>query len=327
MTVLRPSGEKKSTRDGYGQALLRLGETGPRIVALDADLASSTRTEKFAQKYPERFFNVGIAEQNLYSVAAGLAACGKIAFASTFAVFATERALNQIKQCIAYPALNVKIVTSHSGFSPSGDGASHQTLIDIALMRCLPNMTVVVPADAVQTEQAIAAAAAREGPVYIRLGKTEVPVLFEQDMEFRIGESIRIRQGSDVTVLVTGILLGQAIEAVALAEQEGIQAELIDIHTIKPIDTAAIVGSARKTGSVLTVEEHSIIGGLGGATAEVLAEHHPVPVTRVGVRDTFGESGGIEELYEKHGLTAKQIFESIRLAVRSKRYKRRSASR
>jgi transketolase len=327
MTVLRPRGEKKSTRDGYGQALLRLGETGPRIVALDADLASSTRTEKFAQKYPERFFNVGIAEQNLYSVAAGLAACGKIAFASTFAVFATERALNQIKQCIAYPALNVKIVTSHSGFSPSGDGASHQTLIDIALMRCLPNMTVVVPADAVQTEQAIAAAAAREGPVYIRLGKTEVPVLFEQDMEFRIGESIRIRQGSDVTVLVTGILLGQAIEAVALAEQEGIQAELIDIHTIKPIDTAAIVGSARKTGSVLTVEEHSIIGGLGGATAEVLAEHHPVPVTRVGVRDTFGESGGIEELYEKHGLTAKQIFESIRLAVRSKRYKRRSASR
>jgi transketolase len=327
MTVLRPSGEKKSTRDGYGQALLRLGETGPRIVALDADLASSTRTEKFAQKYPERFFNVGIAEQNLYSVAAGLAACGKIAFASTFAVFATERALNQIKQCIAYPALNVKIVTSHSGFSPSGDGASHQTLIDIALMRCLPNMTVVVPADAVQTEQAIAAAAAREGPVYIRLGKTEVPVLFEQDMEFRIGESIRIRQGSDVTVLVTGILLGQAIEAVALAEQEGIQAELIDIHTIKPIDTAAIVGSARKTGSVLTVEEHSIIGGLGGATAEVLAEHHPVPVTRVGVRDTFGESGDIEELYEKHGLTAKQIFESIRLAVRSKRYKRRSASR
>jgi transketolase len=327
MTVLRPSGEKKSTRDGYGQALLRLGETGPRIVALDADLASSTRTEKFAQKYPERFFNVGIAEQNLYSVAAGLAACGKIAFASTFAVFATERALNQIKQCIAYPALNVKIVTSHSGFSPSGDGASHQTLIDIALMRCLPNMTVVVPADAVQTEQAIAAAAAREGPVYIRLGKTEVPVLFEQEMEFRIGESIRIRQGSDVTVLVTGILLGQAIEAVALAEREGIQAELIDIHTIKPIDTAAIVGSARKTGSVLTVEEHSIIGGLGGATAEVLAEHHPVPVTRVGVRDTFGESGGIEELYEKHGLTAKQIFESIRLAVRSKRYKRRSASR
>jgi transketolase len=316
---LRQAGEKKSTRDGYGEALLRIGEADSRIVALDADLPTSTRTAKFGQKYPERFFNVGIAEQNLYSVAAGLAACGKIAFASTFAVFATERALNQIKQCIAYPALNVKIVTSHSGFSASGDGASHQTLIDVALMRSLPNMTVVVPADAVQTEQAIAAAAAHEGPVYVRLGKTEVPILFEPDTGFRIGESIRIRQGSDVTVLVTGILLGQAIEAAALAEQEGIEAELIDIHTIKPIDTAAIVGSARKTGSVITVEEHSVIGGLGGATAEVLAEHHPVPLIMVGVRDTFGESGDIEQLYEKHGLTAKQILESIRLAVRKKR--------
>lgn len=319
---LKPGGEKKSTRDGYGEALLRLGETDRRIVALDADLPSSTRTARFAQKYPERFFNVGIAEQNLYSVAAGLAACGKIAFASTFAVFATERALNQIKQCIAYPALNVKIATTHSGFTASGDGASHQSLIDIALMRSLPNMTVVVPADAVQTEQAVAAAAAEEGPVYIRLGKTEVPVLFDEDTRFRIGRSIRIRQGSDVTVLVTGILLGRTVEAVAAAEQEGIDAELINVHTIKPIDTAAIVGSAEKTGSVVTVEEHSILGGLGSATAEVLTEHHPVPVARVGVKDTFGESGEIEQLYEKHGLTALQILESIRLAVRSKPQRR-----
>jgi transketolase len=316
---LRQAGEKKSTRDGYGEALLRIGESDSRIVALDADLPSSTRTAKFGQKYPERFFNVGIAEQNLYSVAAGLAACGKIPFASTFAVFATERALNQIKQCIAYPALNVKIVTSHSGFSASGDGASHQTLIDIALMRSLPNMTVIVPADAVQTERAIAAAAAHEGPVYVRLGKTEVPILFEPDMEFRIGKSITIRRGSDVTVLVTGILLGEAIAAASLAEQEGIEAELINIHTIKPIDTATILHSAGKTGSVITVEEHSVIGGLGSATAEVLAEHHPVPLIMVGVRDTFGESGDIEQLYEKHGLTAKQILESIRLAVRKKR--------
>jgi transketolase len=323
-SMLQQSGEKRSTRDAYGQALLRLGETERRIVALDADLASSTRTEKFGRAFPERFFNVGIAEQNLYSVAAGLASCGKIPFASTFAVFATERALNQIKQCIAYPALNVKIVTSHSGFTPSGDGASHQSLIDIALMRSMPNMTVVVPADAVQTERAIAAAAAYEGPVYIRLGKTEVPIVFEQDMEFRIGESIRIRRGSDVTVLVTGILLGRAMEAAALAERAGIEAELINIHTIKPIDTAAIVGSARKTGTVVTVEEHSIIGGLGSATAEVLAEHHPVPLIRVGVKDTYGESGGIEELYEKHGLTAKQICESIRRAVRRKQEKKGS---
>ena len=316
---MRQAGEKKSTRDGYGEALLRIGEADSRIVTLDADLPSSTRTAKFGQKYPERFFNVGIAEQNLYSVAAGLAACGKIPFASTFAVFATERALNQIKQCIAYPALNVKIVTPHSGFSASGDGASHQTLIDVALMRSLPNMTVIVPADAVQTERAIAAAAAHEGPVYVRLGKTEVPILFEPDMEFRIGKSITIRRGSDVTVLVTGILLGEAIAAASLAEQEGIEAELINIHTIKPIDTAAIVHSAEKTGSVITVEEHSVIGGLGSATAEVLAEHHPVPLIMVGVRDTFGESGDIEQLYEKHGLTAKQILESIRLAVRKKR--------
>lgn len=318
MTVLRQTGEKKSTRDGYGETLLRLGEADSRIVALDADLPSSTRTAKFGQKFPERFFNVGIAEQNLYSVAAGLAACGKIPFASTFAVFATERALNQIKQCVAYPALNVKIVTSHSGFSASGDGASHQTLIDIALMRSLPNMTVVVPADAVQTEQAIAAAAAHEGPVYVRLGKTEVPILFEPHMDFRIGKTITIRRGSAVTVLVTGILLGEAIAAASLAEQEGIETELINIHTIKPIDGEAIVQSARKTGYVITVEEHSIIGGLGSVTAEVLAEHHPVPLTRIGVRDAFGESGDIEELYEKHGLTAKQILESIRLAVRSK---------
>jgi transketolase len=319
VSMLKQSGEKRSTRDAYGQALLRLGEADRRIVALDADLPSSTRTEYFGRKFPERFFNVGIAEQNLYSVAAGMAACGKIPFASTFAVFATERALNQIKQCIAYPALNVKIVTSHSGFTASGDGASHQSLIDIAVMRSLPNMTVIVPADAVQTEKAIAAAAAHEGPIYIRLGKTEVPIVFERDTEFRIGESIRIRQGSDVTVLVTGILLDRAMEAAVLAEREGIEAELINIHTIKPVDAAAIVGSAGKTGTVVTVEEHSVIGGLGGVTAELLSEHHPVPLIRVGVGDAFGESGGIEELYRKHGLTAKQILESIRSAVRSKR--------
>ena len=318
MSTVRRSGQKMSTRDAYGRALLRLGGADRRIVALDADLSSSTRTEKFGQRYPERFFDVGVAEQNLYSVAAGLASCGKIPFASTYAVFATERALNQIKQCIAYPALKVKIVASHGGFSASGDGASHQSLTDIALMRCLPNMTVVVPADAVQTEQAIAAAAVHEGPVYIRLGKTEVPVVFGPDAGFRIGDAIRIREGSQVTVLVTGTLLGRAMEAAAMAEKEGIEADLIDVHTIKPIDTAAIVGSAEKTGSVITVEEHSIIGGLGSAAAEVLAEHRPVPLIRIGVRDVFGESGDIEQLYRKHGLTAMHILESMRLAAGKK---------
>jgi transketolase len=308
----------KSTRDAYGEALLHLGERDQRIVALDADLPSSTRTGKFAEKFPERFFNLGVAEQNLYAVAAGLATCGKIAFASTFAVFAAERALNQIKQCIAYPALNVNIVVTHSGFTPAGDGASHQALTDLAIMRCLPNMTVIAPADAVQTEKAIQAAAALDGPTYIRLGKIEVPILFEEDSDFRIGKAVLVREGSDATVLVTGILLGQALQAVEMVEGEGIDVELIHVHTLKPIDTEMLVESAKKTGCVLTVEDHSIIGGLAGAAAELYARSFPVGITMIGVQDLYGESGEIEQLYEKHGLTTDQIAKRIRDAVRAK---------
>ena len=308
----------KSPRDAYGEALLHLGEKNPRVVALDADLPSSTRTGQFAARFPERFFNVGVAEQNLYAVAAGLATCGKIAFASTFAVFAAERALNQIKQCIAYPALNVKIVVSHSGFTSSGDGASHQALTDIAIMRCIPNMAVIAPADAVQTEKASQAAAARNGPVYIRLGKIEVPILFEQDCAFCIGKAVLVRVGSDATVLVTGILLSQTMQAAEIVEREGIEVELIHVHTLKPIDIDMLVESAKKTRCVLTVEDHSIVGGLAGAAAEVYSRHYPVGITMIGVQDEFGESGEIEQLYEKHGLRADQIAQRIRVAVRNK---------
>lgn len=305
----------KSTRDAYGEALLRLGAMNPRVVVLDADLSSSTRSSRFAAQFPERYFEMGIAEQNMYGVAAGLASCGKIPFASTFAVFATERALNQIRQSIAYPSLNVKIVSSHGGFTASGDGGSHQTLIDVGLMRCLPNMTVIVPADAVQTEQAVAAAAEHQGPVYLRLGKSEVPVLFEAGYSFRIGEAVPMRPGRDVTVLVAGTLLGQALSAAEALEREGISVELISVPTLKPLDRERILGSVRKTGAVVTVEEHSVIGGLGSAVAELLAVHHPVPMAFVGVNDLFGESGSEQELYARHGLTARGIGEKVRAVL------------
>jgi transketolase len=284
-------------------------------VALDADLPSSTRTGWFARRFPERFFNFGVAEQNLFGAAAGLATCGKIPFASTFAVFATERAFNQIRQCIAYPRIGVKIVVSHSGFSASGDGGSHQALIDIGLMRSLPNMTVIAPADASQTLWAVEAAATYEGPVYIRLGKTKVPVFFPPGTSFQIGQAVCLREGSAVTVLVTGSLLSQVMEAADRLQADGIEPEVIHLHTIKPLDRETIVRSARKTGSVVTVEEHSIIGGLGSAVCELLAEHHPVPVRRIGIQDVFGESGSLEELYEKHGLTAAQIACQVKKAA------------
>jgi transketolase len=306
----------KSTRDAYGEALLRLGELDPRVVALDADLSSSTRSARFAARFPERYFEMGIAEQNLYGVAAGLAAGGKIPFASTFAVFATERAFNQIRQSIAYPNLNVKIVSSHGGFTASGDGGSHQSLIDVSLMRSLPNMTVIVPADAVQAGQAVLAAAGHPGPVYLRLGKSEVPVLFDPGSPFRIGEAVEVRPGLDVTVLVAGTLLGQALEAAEALAREGISVELLSVHTVKPLDRERILGSARKTGAVVTVEEHSVIGGLGGAVAELLAASHPVPMSFVGVNDVFGESGTEQELYARHGLTAQGISGKVRELLR-----------
>ena len=304
--------DNKSTRDAYGEALLRLGEKDSRVVALDADLPSSTRTGKFGKRFPERFFNCGIAEQNMYGIAAGLALCGKIPFASTFAVFATERAFNQIRQCISYQTANVKIAVSHSGLSSAGDGGSHQTLIDIGLMRSLPNMAVLVPADAAQTSWAVEAAASLQGPVYLRLSKTDVPVIFPSGTPFQWGKALRIREGSSVTVIVTGILLGQVMQAAEGLQASGIDVEILNIHTVKPLDGEGILQSVSKTGAAITVEEHSVTGGLGSAVAELLGENSPMPILRIGARDVFGESGTLEDLYRKHGFTAEQIMRQVR---------------
>ena len=310
--------EKIATRDAYGQALVKLGADNPRVVVLDADLSKSTKTVDFLKQYPERFFNMGIAEQNMMGTAAGLAASGKIPFASTFAIFATGRAFEQIRNSIAYTRLNVKIAATHAGLTVGEDGASHQAIADISLMRSLPNMTVLVPADAEETKKAVFAAAALEGPVYIRLGRPAVPVLFDRDYNFAIGRAAILRPGSDVTVLACGYMVSVALQAARELEQEGISARVINISTIKPIDREAIIQAARETGALVTAEEHSIIGGLGSAVAEVLAEYAPAPLERVGVKDVFGESGKPQELLEKYGLTAPDIKQAVYRVLKRK---------
>lgn len=296
-----------ATRDAYGQALAELGAINDKVVVLDADLSKSTKTNDFKKVFPERFFNIGIAEQNLLGTAAGFAAAGKIPFASSFAVFAVGRAYDQIRNSIAYPKLNVKIAATHAGLTVGEDGGSHQMLEDIALMRALPNMTVLVPADGEETKQAVMAAAAYEGPVYIRLGRPKVPVLFDADYQFEIGKGVVLQDGSDVTLVATGIMVSKAVEAAEKLAAEGISAAVVNISTIKPLDNALIIQMAQKTGAVVTCEEHNIYGGLGSAVAEVLVEHCPMPMVRVGVEDKFGESGLPDQLLEKHGLTADNI--------------------
>ena len=296
-----------ATRDAYGQALAELGAINDKVVVLDADLSKSTKTNDFKKVFPERFFNIGIAEQNLLGTAAGFAAAGKIPFASSFAVFAVGRAYDQIRNSIAYPKLNVKIAATHAGLTVGEDGGSHQMLEDIALMRALPNMTVLVPADGEETKQAVMAAAAYEGPVYIRLSRPKVPVLFDANYQFEIGKGVVLQDGSDVTLVATGIMVSKAVEAAEKLAAEGISAAVVNISTIKPLDNALIIQMAQKTGAVVTCEEHNIYGGLGSAVAEVLVEHCPVPMIRVGVADKFGESGLPDQLLEKHGLTADNI--------------------
>ncbi|MBQ2859969.1 MAG: transketolase family protein, partial [Peptococcaceae bacterium] len=293
-----------ATRDAYGEALAELGAVYENIVVLEADLSKSTKTSDFKKVYPERHFNMGIAEQNMLGVAAGFAAAGKIPFASSFAVFATGRAYDQIRNSIAYPNLNVKIAATHAGLTVGEDGGSHQMLEDIALMRALPNMTVIVPADGIETKQAIKAAAEYEGPVYIRMGRPKVPVLFDDNYTFEIGKGVVLKEGTDVTLVGTGIMVSKAVEAAELLAAEGISAAVVNISTIKPLDAELIIAQAQKTGAIVTCEEHNIYGGLGSAVAEVLVENCPVPMTRVGVADQFGESGLPDELLEKHGLTA-----------------------
>lgn len=310
--------ESMATRDAYGKALVELGKINKDVVVLDADLSKSTKTENFKKEFPQRFFNMGIAEQNLLGCAAGFAASGKIPFASTFAVFATGRAYDQIRNSIGYPHLNVKIAASHAGLTVGEDGGSHQMLEDLALMRAVPGMTVIVPADGVETKQAVFAAAQYDGPVYIRLGRPKVPVIFAQDYKFEIGKAAVIKEGTHVALMATGIMVGEALKAAQELENQGISTAVVNISTIKPIDVQNITQIAEKTKAIVTCEEHNILGGLGSAVAEVLAENCPVPMERVGVRDVFGESGKPDELLEKYGLTAKVIVEAAQKVISRK---------
>ena len=310
--------EKQATREAYGQALEALGAVRQDVVVLDADLSKSTKTNMFQNKYPERFFNMGIAEQNLMGVAAGLAAAGKVPFASTFAVFATGRAYDQIRNSICYPRLNVKIAATHAGITVGEDGGSHQALEDINLMRGLPNMTVLVPADGPEAYNAVMAAAEVEGPVYIRLGRSAVPTITDPDEAFVIGKGKCLREGADVTLIACGMMVAVALDAAELLAAEGVNAAVIDMSTIKPIDRALIGEWAGKTGAVVTAEEHNVIGGLGSAVAEVLALDKPVPMEMVGIEDVFGESGTAAALVEKYGLTNEHIVDAAKRAIARK---------
>ncbi len=311
--------DKIATRDAYGDALAALGRENPNIVACDADLSKSTKTNVFQKEFPDRHFNFGIAEANMVSTAAGMATCGKIPFVSTFAVFASGRAWEQVRISICYPELNVKIVPTHAGITVGEDGASHQANEDIALMRALPNMTVIVPADGVETEKAVRAAAEFRGPVYIRLGRAAVPTIFSEDYDFQIGKAVVMRPGADVSIFACGMMTAMALEAAENLAADGISAEVVNISTIKPLDAEAVLNSVLKTGCAVTAEEHSIIGGLGGAILEALADGYPVPVERIGMPDTFGESGKPDALLKKYGMTTDDIVSAARLAVRHKR--------
>lgn len=308
-----------STRAAYGKALVKLGRLCPEVVVLDADLSKSTRTIDFAREFPERFFEMGIAEQDMMGTAAGLAAAGKIPFASSFAIFATGRAWEQVRNSIAYPRLNVKIAATHAGITVGEDGASHQSVEDIALMRVIPHLAVIVPADAVETEQAVEAAASHVGPVYLRLGRSEVPVLFDEGYRFQLGRAASLREGKDVTIIACGIMVAAALEAAEELAREGIEARVLNMSTIKPLDREAVVAAARQTGAVVTAEEHSVIGGLGSAVAEVLSEECPVPLRMVGIRDQFGQSGTPAELLRAYGLTAEDVARATRQAVAAKK--------
>ena len=309
----------KATREAYGEALKEIGGKNEQIVVLDADLSKSTKTNVFAKAYPQRFFNVGIAEQNLVGTAAGLAASGKTPFVSTFAMFAVGRAFEQIRNSVCYPKLNVKVAATHAGLTVGEDGASHQAIEDVSLMRSLPNMTVLVPADEEETRQAIAWAAAYQGPVYIRLGRMSVDNVSPEGYVFAPAKAAVLTEGNDVALIANGVMVMAALEAAKMLAAEGIQARVINMASVKPLDEAAVVSAAKETGAIVTCEEHSIIGGLGSAVAEVLAEQAPAPLERVGVKDTFGESGKPKELLAKYGLTAADVAEAARRVVARKK--------
>ncbi|MCI5943352.1 MAG: transketolase family protein [Eubacterium sp.] len=305
--------KKIATRASYGEALIELGKEHDNLVVLDADLAAATQTGKFKKVFPERFFDCGIAESNLMGVAAGLATTGMVPFASTFAMFAAGRAFEQVRNSIGYPHLNVKIGATHAGISVGEDGATHQCNEDIALMRTIPGMTIINPADDVEAKAAVRAAYEMDGPVYLRFGRLAVPVINDTpDYKFEIGKGITLKEGKDVAIIATGLCVNSALEAAEMLVKDGIDAKVINIHTIKPLDEELIVAAAKETGKVVTVEEHSVIGGLGGAVCEVLSEKAPVPVKRIGVNDVFGESGPAVKLIEKYGLDGKGVYSSVK---------------
>ncbi|MBM3472052.1 MAG: transketolase family protein [Armatimonadetes bacterium] len=306
--------DRMSTRDAYGKALLKLGETNPRVVVLDADLWTSTRTQKFREKWPERFVDLGIAEQNMIGVAAGLALEGKIPFASSFACFGA-RGWEQVRVSVGIAHVNVKLAFTHGGLTVGEDGASAQMLEDLALWRVLPGMVVIVPADGVEAEKATLAAAEHVGPVYLRFGRSSEPIIFPADYDFRIGKAAKLRDGANVTIAACGIMTARAMEAAERLSAEGIEATLLNVATIKPIDRDAIVEAAKATGAFVTAEEHQVNAGLGGAVAEVLGLNHPVPLEMVAVQDSYGESGTPDELLEKYGLTVDAIIEAAQKAI------------
>ncbi len=312
--------KNKATREGYADGLLLLGEKRDDVVVLDADLAGATYTSKFKQKFPERFFDCGIAEQNMIGIAAGLSLTGHTVFASSFAMFAAGRAFEQIRNSVGYPHLNVKIAATHAGISVGEDGASHQCNEDIALMRTIPGMTIINPADAVEARASVLAAADYEGPVYLRFGRLAVPQIFQKSSyKFEWGKGTQLTEGNDVAIIATGLMVNEALIAAESLKNDGINARVINIHTIKPIDRDIILKAAAETGAIVTAEEHNIIGGLGSAVAEVVCEGNPVPVVRVGINDQYGHSGKVPPLLQMYGLTPENIAEKAEIALSMKK--------
>ncbi len=307
--------KKQATREAYGEALAEIGAKYDNLIVLDADLSGATKTATFKKQFPERFFNCGIAEQNLIGVATGLTLAGKLVFCSSFAMFAAGRAFEQVRNAVGYPHNNVKIAATHAGLSVGEDGATHQCNEDIALMRTIPGMTILNPADPVEAKACVRAAAEFEGPVYLRFGRMAVEPLFDEDYEVQIGKGVTMKEGRDVTIVATGLMVGMALEAAEQLNNDGISARVINIHTIKPLDRDLIIQAAKETGAIVTAEEHSIIGGLGGAVSECLSEACPVPVLRVGVEDQFGTSAPAAEVLRAYGLTPEAIAEKAKRAI------------
>jgi len=310
--------KKVATRVGYGTALAELGAKRDDFVVLDADLAAATQTGMFKKAFPERFYDCGIAEQNMVGIAAGIAATGKKVICSSFAMFAAGRAYEQVRNSVGYPHLNVVIGATHAGISVGEDGATHQCNEDIALMRTIPGMTIINPADETEAKKAVEAALDHDGPVYLRFGRLAVPVIFDDDYNFEIGKGVQLKDGNDVTILATGLLVSEALEAYELLKAEGISARIINIHTIKPLDKDIVIKAAKETGAIVTAEEHSVIGGLGAAVSELLCEECPVPVVKLGVNDVFGHSGPAPKLLDEFGLRAVNIVEKVKKAISMK---------